>query len=92
MSLQDVLKDKVSPQIEQALAECLTGARIAERKANQYRQLAHGEVDDTVYEACRSMSRFYVSMHEFFMEEQRAIDALLGTDGRSGSPPPARDA
>jgi len=75
-----------SPRIEGALAECATGARIAERKADRYLQLAQGETDDTVYEACRSMSRFYGAMHAFFLEEQRAIDALLCTAPLSDTP------
>lgn len=81
MSIDLNLKDNVSPQIERALAECMKGARIAECKAKEYLELSRGETNDTIYEACRSMSRFYGSMREFFMEEQRAIDTLLGSGG-----------
>ncbi|GJD57140.1 hypothetical protein [Methylobacterium dankookense] len=92
MSSQTGSTDTLSPQIERALAECATGARIAEWKADRYLQLSQGEADDTVYEACRSMSRFYGAMHEFFMEEQRAIDALLGTCPPSDPLRPTRHA
>ncbi|MDR7036062.1 hypothetical protein J2X36_000798 [Methylobacterium sp. BE186] len=74
------MNENLPPQIQTALAECISGAHIAERKADDYLKLSRGEADDSIYEACRSMHRFYSSMHEFFREEQRAISALLKTD------------
>lgn len=65
------------PQIQKALAECRDGARVAERKADVYLKLSQGETVDSVFEAHHSMHRFYSSMHEFFLEEQRALADLL---------------
>ncbi|WP_336491620.1 hypothetical protein [Methylobacterium nigriterrae] len=73
------LNENKSPQIKKALAECMAGARTAEIKARNYLKLSQGEQDDTIYEACRSMHRFYNALHEFFLEEQRAIAVLLNT-------------
>lgn len=81
------VNENLPPQIQKALAECIAGAQAAERKAEHYLKLAQGEADDSIYEACRSMYRFYTSMQEFFREEQVAIFALLRTDGAS---PPSR--
>ncbi|MDR7038824.1 hypothetical protein J2X36_003595 [Methylobacterium sp. BE186] len=75
------MNENLPPQIQKALAECIAGAQIAERKASDYLKLSQGEADDSIYEACRSMHRFYSSMHEFFREEQMAISALLRVDG-----------
>ncbi|MER2268547.1 hypothetical protein [Methylobacterium oxalidis] len=80
------VNENFPPQIQKALAECIAGAQVAERKASDYLKLAQGEADDSIYEACRSMHRFYSSMHEFFREEQMAISALLKPDG--GALPP----
>lgn len=71
------LNENWPPQIQKALAECRDGAEIAERKANVYLKLSQCEPVDSVFEACRSMHRFYSSMHEFFLEEQRALTNLL---------------
>ncbi|AWN42637.1 hypothetical protein [Methylobacterium durans] len=71
------VSENLPPQIQKALAECIAGAQIAEHKASDYLKLSQGEADDSIYEACRSMHRFYSSMHEFFREEQMAIAALL---------------
>ncbi|KAB1078217.1 hypothetical protein [Methylobacterium soli] len=65
------------PQIRKALAECADGARISTIKAEEYLRLATGETDDSVYEACRSMHRFYSAMHAFFLEEQTQIVSAL---------------
>ena len=73
-------------QIAKALDECITGARIAETKAQDYLKLSESEQDDSIYEACRSMHRFYSAMHEFFLEEQQAISVLLRTEDK-GTPP-----
>ncbi|AWN40128.1 hypothetical protein [Methylobacterium durans] len=80
------MNENLPPQIQKALAECIAGAQISERKASDYLKLSQGEADDSVYEACRSMHRFYSSMHEFFREEQMAISALLKPAG--GALPP----
>jgi hypothetical protein len=64
-------------QIQKALAECRNGAQVAESKANIYLELSRGETVESVFEACRSMHRFYSSMSEFFLEEQRALVHLL---------------
>lgn len=75
------VNENFPPQIQKALAECIAGAQISERKADDYLKLAQGEADDSIYEACCSMHRFYSSMHEFFREEQMAISALLESHG-----------
>ena len=74
------MNENSPPQIQQALAECIAGALFAEQKAGDYLKLSQGEADDSIYEACRSMHRFYSSMHEFFLEEERAISALVKSD------------
>jgi hypothetical protein len=71
------------PQIQKALAECRDGAKIAERKADIYLKLSHGETVDSVFEAYRAMHRFYSSMHEFFLEEQRALADLLRAENHA---------
>ena len=78
-------------RVEHALAECIEGAQVAAQKADTYLRLAQGEADDKIYEACRSMSRFYASMSEFFIEEQRAIGALLRSPRDPASPFPGSD-
>ena len=80
------LNENKLPQIEVALAECITGARIAEIKARDYLKLSQGEQDDSTYEACRSMHRFYSAMREFFLEEQKAISVLLSAGEQGASP------
>ncbi|WP_336491287.1 hypothetical protein [Methylobacterium nigriterrae] len=59
--------------IQKALADCTEGAKVSQLKAEEYLRLARAEADDTLYEACRSMHRFYSSMREFFLEEERMI-------------------
>ena len=73
MSKRVVSDDFYPAQIRKALADCADGAQIFTLKAEEYLKLAKGERDDSVYEACRSMHRFYSSMHAFFLEEDRMI-------------------
>ena len=68
-----IVDDQYPPQVRKALADCAKGARISTLKAEEYLKLSAGESDDTVYEACRSMHRFYSSMQAFFLEEERLI-------------------
>jgi len=77
MSGNAKVKSNLHPEIQKALAECIQGAQTAEMKAVDYFTLSQGEANDSVYEAYRSMHRFYTTMHEYFLEEQRAITALL---------------
>ncbi|WP_336492002.1 hypothetical protein [Methylobacterium nigriterrae] len=78
---EDAYPNETSPpQIQTALADCIAGAQTAQRKADDYLKLSRGEPDDLVYEACRSMHQFYSSMHEFFLEEQKAIAVILNAD------------
>ena len=77
MSQRAIAGDHYPPQIRKALAECADGARISTLKAEEYLKLATGEPDESVYEACRSMHRFYSAMHAFFLEEQRLIVSAM---------------
>lgn len=65
-----------------ALAECMDSARSAEMRAKAYLEQSKGEQDEAASAACRAMHRFYASMHEFFLEERRAMTALLADEAR----------
>ncbi|WP_336490180.1 hypothetical protein [Methylobacterium nigriterrae] len=39
------MNENLPPQIQKALAECIAGAQIAERKASDYLKLSQGEAD-----------------------------------------------
>jgi hypothetical protein len=71
------VNENLHPKIQKALSECIQGAEMAEIKALDYFELSQGESDDSIYEACRSMHRFYSTMYDYFLEEQREIIALL---------------
>lgn len=86
MSQCVVADDFYPPQVRKALADCADGVRISTLKAEEYLKLAKGECDDSVYEACRSMHRFYSSMHAFFLEEERMIvGAMRSREGAAAA-------